>query len=600
MTAVLERDDAAAPAPSWSQVPLPGAAPRGRWDGLLLALWIALVGPFAQARFWPPFDPWRLTLIGAVALVVMFALPRRWWGARLVVAGAAGVAILLPQGRVLAVWLVAGLLLALWVAQDRPPLPFFPSPGPGAAGPVAVLCTVAAWQGLQTASPIRYVVPFALAWLMPLLAYLGHGLLQRVGDRVGSAVGTAVSAVLFTLLGVLTVATPWLVQRLFRHDPLHTTSGWATRERPDPQAGHPWAPDPHARPRSIVPALVLCVSVLAGLVGLGALLFASQTSTSKEVVASLRSPGADPTPPGGWYDAYRDDVAWALSENVALVPFETRRLLDVRTRTVNITDGHRASVEPTSGNEPLNVWLYGGNAAFGFEQRDDHTIASELIRVAAANGIAVRVSNRGVPGQLHWRGSQRFAEDLATLKFTGDDPPDLVLFYDGFEEVSTAQELVGRNLGDVRAPYEAFGELTYDRVVNKGKSATPTPPEVTAEGWPTVPGPAPATAGELAARRYERSRRTTIDRARVAGVPVVFVWQAARTKGATAGPTGAAMADASARLPDDVLDLTRELDGNPTAFVDDVHHDETGARLVAARLFDSVRPRLELIAEARR
>jgi hypothetical protein len=60
------------------------------------------------------------------------------------------------------------------------------------------------------------------------------------------------------------------------------------------------------------------------------------------------------------------------------------------------------------------------------------------------------------------------------------------------------------------------------------------------------------------------------------------------------------MADASARLPGDVLDLTRELDGNPNAFVDDVHHDETGAKLVAARLFDSVRPRLELIAEARR
>jgi hypothetical protein len=600
MTAVLDREDAAAPVASWSQVPPTGVIPRGRWDGLLLALWIALVGPFAQARFWPPFEPWRLTLIGTVALVVMFALPRAWWWARLAVAGAAGFTVLLPQGRVLAVWLVGGLLLALWVAQDRRPLPFFPRPGPGAAGPVAVLCTVAAWQGLQTASPLRYVVPFALAWAMPLLANLGHGLLQRAGDRVGHVVGTAVTAVLFTLLGLLTVVTPWLVQRLFRHDPLHPSVGWAPRERPDPQVSHPWAPDPHPRPRSIVPALVLSVSVLAGLLGLGALLLTTRSETANTVVERLRSPSADPTPPGGWYDAYRDDVAWALSENVALVPFETRRLLDVRTRTVNIVDSHRVTAAPATPGPPLNVWLYGGNAAFGFEQRDDHTIASELTRVAAANGIAVRVSNRGVPGQLHWRGSQRFAEDLATLKLTGDDRPDLVVFYDGFEEVTSAQELIDRNLGDVRAPYEAFGELTYDRVVNKDRSATPTPPEVTSEGRPTVPGPAPASAGELAARRYERSRRTTVDRARVAGVPVVFVWQAARTKGAAVGPIGTAMADAGARLPDDVLDLTHELYRNPDTYVDDAHHDETGAKLVAARLFGSVRPRLELIAEARR
>lgn len=600
MTAVLAPESNAPPPTHWSQVPPPQIAPRGRWDGLLLALWIALVGPFAQARFWPPFDPWRVTFIGAVALVAMYALPRRWWWARLLVAAAAGTAILLPQGRVLAVWLVGGLLLAMWVAQDRPPLPFFPSPGPGAAGPVAVLCAVAAWQGLQTASPLRYVVPFALAWAMPLLTHLGHGFLERVGERVGHAVGTAVSAVLFTGLGLVTVVVPWLVQRLTRHDPLRPTTGWAGRERPDPQVARPWAPDPHTRPRSIVPALVLSVSVLAGLVGLGAFFVVTRTPTAKEVVEALRAPGADPTPPGEWYDDYRKDVAWALSENVALMPFETRRLLDVRTRTVNVVDGHRATADPTADGRPLNVWIYGGNAAFGFEQRDEHTVASELTRAAAAKGLNIKVSNRGVPGQLHWRGSQRFAEDLATLKVTGDERPDLVVFYDGFEEVHTAQELLDRELGDVRAPYESFGERTFDRVVNQDRSGTPTPPEVQDGGWPTVPGPAPTTAGELAVRRYERSRRTTVDRARIAGVPVVFVWQAARTSGPAVGPTGTAMGDASTRLPDDVVDLTHALDRRPSSFVDDVHHDEPGAAAVAARLLGSIRPQLELISESRR
>ena len=596
--ATADRPGAAGPV--WAQTPRPGTAAPGRWDGLLLASWIALCGPLLQAWRYSGLRPWwPSALLGVGAVVLTFLAPPRAWFARWAVAAAAGLGMYLLHGTVMAGWMAAGLLLATWVAQDRPPLPFLPRPGPGSAAPVAVLTGIAAWQGIQFMGLWKLVVPFGLACLLPLLTHLGHGLLQRVGDKVGHVVGTVVSAVLFTLLGLLAVLLPWAFQRLLRRDPLRPTTGWGRRERLDEQAGRPWAPDPHPRRRSVVPAVVGAVAVLAavGLVA-GAALWRDRPATA-EVDAAFHAPAPDPTPPGPWYADYRQDVAWALDDHVGLAPFETQRLLDVQTRTVNVTDGHRVTAPAPAGRgRPLHVWVYGGNGAFGFEQRDDHTVASELQRVAAAAGVDVVVSNRGVPGQGHWRESLRFGQDLATLDVTQDPRPDLVVFYDGFEEVLAAQDLTNRGIGDVVAPYEAYGEQTFDRLVNDGQGATPPPPGVESAGWPTVPGAPAASVGELAARRYARARTMTEARAKVAGVPVVYVWQPSRGRNGTA--TGRDLAAAAAALPPGTVDLTHALDRAAGSFVDDVHHDEAGAALVARTLFASLRPQLELLREARR
>jgi lysophospholipase L1-like esterase len=71
---------------------------------------------------------------------------------------------------------------------------------------------------------------------------------------------------------------------------------------------------------------------------------------------------------------------------------------------------------------------------------------------------------------------------------------------------------------------------------------------------------------------------------------VVFVWEAARTAGSQVATD---LGRASSLLPDDVVDLTHALDAQPETFVDDVHHDEAGARTVASALFDTLRPQLE-------
>jgi lysophospholipase L1-like esterase len=582
--------------PSWQQTPDVPTRPPGRWNHLALAAFIALVGPVIQTIGVPPHQTFLMLLVGVPAVTAMIAMPARAWYLRAVVAVGAGAVLLPLAGKLLAVWMVFGLLLGLWVAAERPPLPFIPRPGPGAAGPVAVLCAVAGWQGIRIGSALPIIVPLALAVLVPFVATLGNGTLERIGARVGHVVGEAVTVVAFWLLGVLVVVLPWGFQRVLRRDPLRQTSGWGRRDRLDAQPRQPWAPDPHPRRRSLVP---IVATLVVGAVGIGALLVVRARSAPPELTGidqALRTPPVDPTPPGDWYPEYREDVDWALSDRVALVPFETQRLLNVRTRHVNIEDGRRVSWTPEGTTEPLRIWLYGGNAAFGFEQRDEHTIASELTRVAADNGVDVVVSNRGVPGQLHWRGSQRFAQDLATLEFTGEEKPDLVIFYDGFEDVTTSQQLVDRDLGDVLAPYEAYGEQTFDRVVNRGEGGTPTPDGVTNGGWPTVPGPAAADAGELAVRRYDRARRSTVDRARVAGIPVVFVWGAARTNGSQLATD---LGRASTLLPDDIVDLTHALDAQPESFVDDVHHDEAGARAIASTLFDTLRPQLDQLEAAR-
>ena len=58
--------------------------------------------------------------------------------------------------------------------------------------------------------------------------------------------------------------------------------------------------------------------------------------------------------------------------------------------------------------------MFGGSTTYGLNQRDGHTIASELARAAAADGIELDVHNKGNNGQLHWMEAERFAWDAVS------------------------------------------------------------------------------------------------------------------------------------------------------------------------------------------
>lgn len=100
--------------------------------------------------------------------------------------------------------------------------------------------------------------------------------------------------------------------------------------------------------------------------------------------------------------------------------------------------------------------MYGGSTAFGIDQRDDHTIASELARIAHADGIDIEVHNRGIPWYAHWQEAERFAWDL-----TAEGPPDLVLFYDGYNDLAMIDP--GENHWNGKdSPIDSGGIVAWD------------------------------------------------------------------------------------------------------------------------------------------
>lgn len=101
-------------------------------------------------------------------------------------------------------------------------------------------------------------------------------------------------------------------------------------------------------------------------------------------------------------------------------------------RYTNVEDGVRRSLPaPGCKCRRASLWIFGGSAAFGIGQRDEHTIASELVRLAAEDGIALTVKNLASPGDTIWDQYQVLRRHL----IAGEVAPDVVVFYDGFNDV---------------------------------------------------------------------------------------------------------------------------------------------------------------------
>ena len=71
---------------------------------------------------------------------------------------------------------------------------------------------------------------------------------------------------------------------------------------------------------------------------------------------------------------------------------------DLDGRFTSVVDGVRSSQKFRCECPSPTLWRLGGSVAFGLRQRDDETIASELSRLAAVDGISLDVTNLAVPG----------------------------------------------------------------------------------------------------------------------------------------------------------------------------------------------------------
>jgi hypothetical protein len=113
---------------------------------------------------------------------------------------------------------------------------------------------------------------------------------------------------------------------------------------------------------------------------------------------------------------------------------------DVTTRSslVNVFDGVRATRATALDGPAVDVWFFGGSTLYGAGQSDLATIPSALVERLDAQGIAINATNFGHPAYAQWQQVQLLEAELsAGTRAT----PDLVVFYDGFNDLTLQTQL---------------------------------------------------------------------------------------------------------------------------------------------------------------
>jgi len=128
----------------------------------------------------------------------------------------------------------------------------------------------------------------------------------------------------------------------------------------------------------------------------------------------------------------------------------------VKSRWVNVDDrGLRATWKPPESGgktvKPVRIFVFGGSTIFGDNARDDYTIPSLIAKALnAEEDIPIEVTNLGQEG---FCSTQEVIFLLSQLR--QGNIPDLVIFYDGINDVATAFEN--------HAPGLTYDELSRSR-----------------------------------------------------------------------------------------------------------------------------------------
>lgn len=263
-------------------------------------------------------------------------------------------------------------------------------------------------------------------------------------------------------------------------------------------------------------------------------------------------------------------------------------LTDFEGRYTNVDDGLRhTTTPPECACEPRTVWLIGGSGAFGLGQRDTHTIASELVRIARGDDLALTVDNMAVPG---WTIHQERMAIEQRLR-SGSERPDLVIFYDGFNDV------VGTIISSTVHGIDRGEPTRFDYV----DTMTFTERDLD----PTRTGSAD-DLGRLAADKYAWERDAVQGLLSSEGVDSEFLFQPDAFADplqyssieSVLSPTvrehhefvTQVFAVASSELAPEVVNLRDVYDDiEQPLFVDSVHTNEQAARISAEAVYDDVR-----------
>jgi hypothetical protein len=336
----------------------------------------------------------------------------------------------------------------------------------------------------------------------------------------------------------------------------------------------------------------------------------------------------------GRAEPWRDDLGWDIThawDGKTYDPYLGWTLTDFKSRYVNVEDGIRRSYEPATAGKPAEIYFLGGSAMFGWFQRDLHTIPSEVARLAEADGIPVRVVNYATPAYVNWQESLKL-QDL----ITSGHRPDVAVFYDGANELvsqfsqgphSEVDTTLTRQIGDqlgyglTRPPTGRGGLLGFTdawarvsavhRVGERlGLLSDPDgpPDDVLVSPWLGSQIDKADARGRYAAAIYSRGVDVTRRLADSYGFHADFFWQptvfskhvleseqfALGAVGTDSNAWGKATRSARESLPPATVDLSTAWDGtDKPVMYDFVHSNELGARIVAERIYQRIKPQLE-------
>lgn len=447
----------------------------------------------------------------------------------------------------------------------------------------------------STAALVLLCVVALASWHWPdLVRRIG-----RVGWWVVDAIRhvlTVVGAVLVTAIGVLVVLIPSGVERLVGWDPTSAPRPPSTRFVPRHEQWtddrRTWIPRTNLLRSPRRSALVAARSLLVIVVGLGLM------------VGLLRVINVDRVTGERQGTALADSPWWPEAAGAQAVTFDSGRpeafvgvrLSDVRSRDTNVVDGRRVTWQPTAAPR-LRVWMFGGSTTFGLGQRDDHTIASEFAKGADAAGIPIEVTNFGVHGDVHWNETQRLREALAS----GAAPPDLVVFYDGWNDFkshtfdyadgSASGEVFRGILDKIVGGKRVEGSTLFDSIrPARGELVPTTTTTLTPEG-----------GLDASIRQYRLGVEDSRTLLAARGIPAAFFLQptvatrAEPVDGETpvTGETVEMTQKFRAQRPDGVIDLGGVMDGvESPIYFDTGHTNEAGAKIVADAVLQRLLPTL--------
>jgi len=525
-----------------------------------------------------------------------------------------------------------------WGEVDRPPpaAPRVPSAFIGAVAGVTIAGFLV-WRGHATAAAVLVAVAMALLVVRHFVPSVDRRVAWALVG-VGHVAGRALAFVALGLVMVLVVVPVWVLAHALRWDTLDPSEdhgSWA------PRSLRFWDALPHRgfvrerrRPRRSSPRALAVAALPLALLGMVAFGFRDQVlglgdrlvpgspflgddssasapvvgprtelTTTLDTIAFPTGDGPDGEPRDGRLGL--GDAPWVaqyISEYFPLPllydSYLTVRVGDTSGEYVNVASRVRRSYTPpgaSAADDGLDVWFFGSSALFGQGQRDDHTIPSEVARLAERDGVDLRVQNFGVPGYRAWQDAILMGQMLSERP-----APDLIVMYEGFNDVMSTL------LPGSRTEVDAGWSDDVRRALRESGAAI--------GGTTDEDDPIARTNGtspENAAVVFNRSAQFARDIAGARGVPIVqFLQPSVWTRDlavddatlANVGADrewhdsfGAVWNQARALMAvDGVVDLGDSLDElDELVYEDLAHHNEHAARVVAEAMYASLAPRLD-------